>query len=90
MQRGSSQATNIILKSDNLEIVKILRKTKSEMFENLKVGDTIILSIEVKCAGSNKGTYASYIKAENLGTGECNYKSFNQINGILSCFEFKN
>ena len=60
------------------------------MFKDLKRGDIIEFSIPITHAGTNKGTFASYIKIENLGNGECSYKSFNQIIMILNCFEFKN
>ncbi len=78
----------IVLKSDILTITKINRKTKSKMFKDLKVGDKILLSIPVEYAGMNKGTYASYIKVENLQNGDYTYKSFNQITGCLNIFEF--
>lgn len=81
--------TDIVLTSDTLEVIEIKKKTKAEMFKSLKVGDKILLSIPVKTAGSNRGTYASYIKVENLQNGECTYKSFNQIVDILNLFEFK-
>jgi len=81
---------DITLKSEELKISKIVTKTKAKMFVNLKVGDSIKLSIAVQYAGSNKGTYASYIRVDNLKNGEVTYKSFNQINMILNCFEFIN
>ncbi|GCD11739.1 hypothetical protein [Clostridium tagluense] len=60
------------------------------MFKDLKVDKTILLSIAVKRAGHNGGAiYASYITVENLDSKECTYKSFNEINKFLDCFEFK-
>lgn len=79
---------DITLKSERLQISKILRKTKAKMLCDLKVGDIITLSIPVVRAGMNKGTYASYIEIENLENKECSYKSFNEIGILLNCFEF--
>jgi len=85
--RGDS--VDIILKSEILEIVNIKKNTKAEMFKDLLIGDKIMLSIPVKYAGGNRGTYASYIKVENLQNGESVRKSFNQIGTVLDIFEFK-
>ena len=79
----------ILLKSNILEVSQIIKNTKATMFESLEVGSRIQLSIKVKAAGSNKGTYASYIKIENLDSGEYTHKSFNEIEKILKCFDFK-
>lgn len=82
---------NIILKSDILEVKKIKKKTRAQMFENLEVGDSIILYIPVAHAGtlhSSSGTMASYITAENLETGETTKASFNQMPKRLNVFEF--
>ena len=80
----------IVLKSGILEVTKINRRTKAKMFENLKVGDQIKLSIEVVSAGKGRsGTYASYIEAVNIKTNEKTYSSFNQIPVPLRAFEFK-
>lgn len=80
---------DIILKSETLKITKINKKTQAKMFKDLKVGSKILLSIPVKCAGSNRGTYASYIKIENLESADYAYKSFNQITQVLDMFEFE-
>jgi len=80
--------SKIILKSDILTITKINRKTKAKMFENLSIGDKVVFSVPIKQAGSNRGTYATYIKVENINTGEITHSSFNQIVSILDAFEF--
>lgn len=82
---------NIILKSNILEVTKIVKKTKAAMFKNVKVGDCLLLSAKVKSAGNSRGggTYATDIKIENLCNKETTYKTFNQITGLLECFEFK-
>lgn len=79
---------DIILKSEVLEVIGIKKKTKTQMFRNLRIGDKILLSIPVETAGHNRGTYASYIKIENLQNGETDYESFNQIMKVLDLFEF--
>lgn len=80
----------IVLKSEELKIVKINRITKAKMFEDLKVGDVIRMSIPVKRAGSGgRGTYASNIKIENVATGDYAFKTFNEIGSMLSIFEFE-
>lgn len=79
---------NVILKSEVLIIKEIKKKTKAKNLESLKVGDRIQLSIDASPVGRNKGTYAAYIKIEDLQTGKCNYKSFNQIGDLYKTFEF--
>lgn len=76
----------IIMYSNILVVKKILSKTSAKMFKNLKIGDQIILSIPVQSAGSNRGTYASYIKIKNMKTNEVASCSFNQILARLKCF----
>ncbi|MEX0597811.1 MAG: hypothetical protein WD512_15065, partial [Candidatus Paceibacterota bacterium] len=75
--------------SNKLRITKINKKTNAKMFKDLIVGNVILLSIPVKYAGGNKGTYASYIRVENLDSGESSHKSFNQIESVLDMFEFE-
>lgn len=79
---------NVILKSEVLIIKDIKKKTKAKNLESLKVGDRIQLSVDASPVGRNKGTYATYIKIEDLQTGKCNYKSFNQIGDLYRTFEF--
>lgn len=80
---------DIIMKSEKLEIIDIVKKTSAKMFKDLKIGSVIQLSIPVKVAGGNKGTYASYITVENIDTGEKTGKSFNELPKLLDCFKFK-
>jgi hypothetical protein len=82
---------DIILKSDPLSIIKVKRKTTAKLFKDLKVGDSIMLSVPVKHAGSNRGiTYSTYIKTINLANNEVTLNSFNQLPQLLDVFEFKN
>ena len=77
----------IVLKSDIFVVKNIKRKTKAEMFKDLKAGDMIQLSVDASPVGGNKGTYASYIKIEKLNSEEYTHKSFNQIWELYSIFE---
>ncbi len=80
----------IILKSNTLRVVNIIKKTKATMFTNLMVGDEVKFSVQLKIAGSNRGnTYATYIKTKNLRTGEITLNSFNQLPKILNKFKFE-
>jgi len=81
----------IVLESNLLEVTKIVKKTTSKFFSNLKVGDVIHLSIPVKALGSSRGrSYAGYIKVVNVETLEECKKSFNELGRLLDCFEFNN
>lgn len=79
----------IILKSPILEMKKIKKSTKAKVFKDLEVGSKIRLTIPVQRAGSNRGTYASYIRVENLETREYTEKSFNQLPRFLNYFELE-
>lgn len=82
---------NIIMKSKKVKIIKINRKTKAQMFKNLKENDLIIFELSIKRSGRNydTGTYASYIKITNLETNEYTYKSSNELSNILNAFELE-
>ena len=81
---------NIFLKSDLLTVVGINKKSSAKMFDKLKIGDIIRLSIEVVRVGTSRGrSYAPQIKVENIFTGECVFKTFNEIESVLSPFELQ-
>lgn len=80
---------DILLKSKPIKITAIKRKTQAKMLCNLVVGDIIQLSIKASRAGSNKGTYASYITVEHLKTGDKTGFSFNQISTLYNAFELE-
>ena len=79
---------NILLKSEVLTVTSIQRKTKAQMFENLKVGDRILFSVSIIRSRKNLSTYATYITVKNLETGETTKSSFNQLPKILESFTF--
>ena len=80
----------IVMESKTLRISKILKKSSAKMFSDLKVGDTVKFSVDLKRAGCGiSSTYATYIKAEHLESGNTNHSSFNQMSSIISRFEFE-
>ena len=79
----------IVMESKTLRVSKILKKSSAKMFSDLKVGDTIKFSVNLERAGCNGGTYATYIKAEHLESGNTNHSSFNQMSSVVSRFDFK-
>lgn len=79
---------DIILVSNVYTVEKIKKKTKAKMFENLKVGEQIQFSVPLRRVGrNNRGTYATYITAKNIDTGEVTEGSFNQLPKIIDSFE---
>lgn len=81
----------IVMRSKKVKIIKINRKTKAQMFRNLKENDLITFELPLKRSGRSydTGTYASYIKITNLATNECTYKSSNELSNILDAFELE-
>ena len=79
----------IVMECKTLRVSKILKKSSAKMFSDLKVWDTIKFSVNLERAGGNRGTYATYIKAEHLESGNTNHSSFNQMSSIISRFEFE-
>lgn len=69
----------IELKSNILVVTEVKKKSKAKMIGDLRVGDKIQLSVDASPVGSNRGTYATYIRIDNVDTGDYTFKSFNQI-----------
>lgn len=60
------------------------KRTRARLFKDTKVGDTLQLAIPIREAGSNSGgTHASYITICNFDSGDCTYKSFNELGNKL-------
>jgi len=79
----------IYMRSGVLVVSKVLKKTSSEFFSTLKEGSKIEMSIPVKAVGSNRGkTYSPSIKILDVETGSKTFKSFNEVEKLLACFEF--
>lgn len=69
---------------------KVIKKSQSDAFKKLEMGDIINFSVEIEPSGrSNNGTYATYIECYNPKTEGLSMLSFNQIGRILRCFEFE-
>ena len=69
---------------------EIHKKSQSPAFKDLKKGNVIEFSVEIKSAGrSSRGTHATYISCYNPQTGQVSNLSFNQIARTLECFEFE-
>ena len=68
---------------------EIHKKSQSPAFKDLKNGDIIEFSIEIRSVGrSSRGTHAAYIRCFNPQTNQVSNLSFNQINRTLECFDF--
>lgn len=68
----------------------VYKKSSSPAFTNLQIGDVIDFSIEIKSVGfARGGSHAAYILCINKRTGLQSKLSFNQIEKVLSNFEFK-
>lgn len=72
------------------QVSKVLKKSSAGMFKNLKEGDLVYFSLELKPIGrSRNGTYATYITCTNYNTREKTESSLNQLGRTLACFEWK-
>lgn len=73
----------------NAKCTDIKKSSKSPAFDGLEIGDVICFSVEVKRAGYNRGTYATYIHCYNPQTNKASDLSFNQIGRTLNNFDFE-
>lgn len=72
------------------KVTAINKKSASEAFKNLKVGDYVHFSIPISAVGSGRhGSYAAYIKCKNLQNDTTSELSFNQIGKTLECFKWE-
>lgn len=78
--------SKIVLRSDDYKITKILRKTRAWLFADIRVGDVIRFSMTVsnRTGASGGGSYASYIRIENVTQGTSTVKSQSELSNILS------
>ena len=79
---------SIVMKSNVIQIIAVKKETKARMFSDLERGSLIRLSIPAKTPGQNRGTYASYIKVENIMTNDFTHVCFNDIEKRLFTFEY--
>jgi hypothetical protein len=63
--------SNILILRNKIQITDIKHKSSSKALKGVKVGDILLLEIEVKDVtfGSRAGVYASAIEVTNLRTG---------------------
>lgn len=82
-------AVDLTLRSKEVVVSKVIKKTRAKVFENFEVGDAIQLSVKPKGVGGSRGrTYAVDVKVENITKNEYTYKTFNQLTP-LNNFEFE-
>lgn len=79
---------DLTMRSDELVVAKIVKRTQAKVFEGFEVGDVIQLSVEAETVGGNRGrSYAVDVRVENISKEQVTYKTFNQL-GVLNNFEF--
>ena len=73
-----------------LDVKRLVHKTNAELFRDLKVGSKLYLSVPIKYVGSGSSgaSYSVYITVTDFYTKKTIQKSFNQIEKLLSNFEF--
>jgi hypothetical protein len=81
----------ISLKSEELVVKSVLKRTRAGIFGDIDIGDKIQLSmtIEDTTGASHGGIYATYITAKNLQTGEESLHSQTRIHKFVQCFEWE-
>jgi hypothetical protein len=74
------------LRSKPHKVTKIKAKTNAKMFKDVKEGDLLCFSMELKhkASASGGGVYASYVRVENVTQGASVYKSQSELTNILS------
>lgn len=75
----------IVLKSKPLKVVKILKKSKARMFENVEVGDILEISVPIKHVGrNNRASRTVDFEVLNLSKSpDRTYKTVNQLPSLL-------
>ncbi len=69
---------------------EIYRKSKCQLFRDLKVGDIYDFSTELTAAGTSRWrTYATGIYCVNRRTGVSDCLTFNQLDRAMYCAEFE-
>ena len=75
--------------SKEIMISKVKKKTNAKVLKDIKSGDILELSIELKPVGSSRGrSYAPCIKIRKVG-GDFTIKTFNEISILYEVFEFE-
>lgn len=69
--------------------IKVNKHSRSPAFQGLEIGDDIHFLCELSPAGMNShGTCAKFVICRNGTTGNVSTLSFNQLDKILSNYEF--
>ena len=71
-----------IVLSKRVRVTEILAKSSAKMVKNCKVGDILTLSVDASPVGGNRGTYATYLRVENITNDEYTHLSFNQLHTL--------
>lgn len=80
---------SINLRSRQLTVVKIVKKTKARLFSEFREGTTFRISMELRpTTGASNGLYALCVKVNNITTDESATFSQNEVLKYLSCFEY--
>lgn len=80
------------MKSPKYRVIRILKKTKAEMFGEIEAGDIIQFSVPIERAGSNRGsTYSTNIRVRNISKSadQLAFKTFNQLPSLIEYFELE-
>jgi hypothetical protein len=79
----------ILLKSNPLKVMKILKPSKARMFENVEIGDILQISVPIESVGSTTTGGSKTVDLEVLNLSklpERTYKTMNQLPKILENF----
>lgn len=82
---GIVSDNDIVLRSGNLQVCEIKRKTKTRLFRELKVGDIITIETPIQyTGGASKGNYVLGVKVKNIKTGYFELMTINEVNRMLN------
>ena len=81
---------NIMLVSQVFVITKILKKTKTRLIKDLKIGERIMFSMPMKGLGRGRsGIYASHVTVTNLDTDDKTRFTLNEMDRIFTLIELE-
>lgn len=79
----------MMLLEKTYRVTAVHRKSSSDAFKDLNVGDLVNFSIPLSPVGrGGSGSYAAYVSCTNLQTGKESKLSFNQISKTLELFDW--
>lgn len=81
---------NIELTSATYRVTAIVKKTKANLFQDIRVGDLIRFESTLKYAGrASRGAYASYVSVVNVTQGTSATLYVSEVSARVSCFEIE-